>query len=425
MTRTGIARGFIGAAALVVAWPAAAQITVTGWGGASGGYSTTGANVSGYAETDYSLPWETGQYFSGSGGNAATGYLYADVGASVSSATAQARWTDNLRFTVKNATTSSVTKAYFYLEPGWTSSWAGGDPGTSASSISATLASSTGFGTVSSWRLDSAYSVDSEATYSITSDGWTGSYATNGWGELHSFNIYGSEQEFTFDASVFATSSSPEFTGVMLQAGATATMRFVLPSEISLFAESGTYATLGVPGSSPSAAMMPTGSTAAGGFQFNFFAVDGQTLYFDPAVAIGYDYVLGSGSPDILSAVFPVIAGDVDGYEIYSLSDLTKPLFTNVVGGQVVDFTTIPAYQFGISGFALRGIDIAANIDPADDTAFVTGLNFAVSGVASLTQTAITSSGAAVPEPATWAMLLSGFGLAGASLRRRRVVAAA
>jgi hypothetical protein len=34
------------------------------------------------------------------------------------------------------------------------------------------------------------------------------------------------------------------------------------------------------------------------------------------------------------------------------------------------------------------------------------------------------SSGAAVPEPATWAMMIGGFGLAGAMLRRRRVVAA-
>jgi len=32
---------------------------------------------------------------------------------------------------------------------------------------------------------------------------------------------------------------------------------------------------------------------------------------------------------------------------------------------------------------------------------------------------------AAVPEPATWALLIAGFGLAGASLRRRRSLAKA
>ena len=31
---------------------------------------------------------------------------------------------------------------------------------------------------------------------------------------------------------------------------------------------------------------------------------------------------------------------------------------------------------------------------------------------------------AAVPEPTTWALMIGGFGLAGASLRRRRMVAA-
>jgi hypothetical protein len=33
----------------------------------------------------------------------------------------------------------------------------------------------------------------------------------------------------------------------------------------------------------------------------------------------------------------------------------------------------------------------------------------------------ITTSGSAVPEPASWAMLITGFGLTGAVLRRRRM----
>ena len=36
----------------------------------------------------------------------------------------------------------------------------------------------------------------------------------------------------------------------------------------------------------------------------------------------------------------------------------------------------------------------------------------------------ITSNGAGVPEPAAWALMSSGFGLAGATLRRRRALAA-
>ena len=38
---------------------------------------------------------------------------------------------------------------------------------------------------------------------------------------------------------------------------------------------------------------------------------------------------------------------------------------------------------------------------------------------------AIGGTGAAVPEPASWALMISGFGLAGAALRRRRTVVAA
>ncbi len=37
----------------------------------------------------------------------------------------------------------------------------------------------------------------------------------------------------------------------------------------------------------------------------------------------------------------------------------------------------------------------------------------------------ITEAGAAIPEPATWAMLIAGFGLVGTGLRRRRAAVAA
>jgi hypothetical protein len=38
--------------------------------------------------------------------------------------------------------------------------------------------------------------------------------------------------------------------------------------------------------------------------------------------------------------------------------------------------------------------------------------------------TATVESTGAVPEPASWAMLIAGFGLTGAAMRRRRVTAA-
>jgi hypothetical protein len=68
-------------------------------------------------------------------------------------------------------------------------------------------------------------------------------------------------------------------------------------------------------------------------------------------------------------------------------------------------------------------------LDPANPTAFVTGLEFATSGTVNLTQTPVTiewpipggGGTGAVAEPASWAMLIAGFGLTGAAMRRRRV----
>lgn len=163
---------------------------------------------------------------------------------------------------------------------------------------------------------------------------------------------------------------------------------------------------------------VPTGSGS--GFSFTFDATGGVTVFIDPPVAIGYDYVLGPGSPLIAQAIFPVIGSSV--YEVYALSDLSTPLFSGVSGGSSVDFTSLAAYANGIAGFALRGIDAAAGLDPSDPMAFVTGLVFVDDGPVSLQQIPVTNS---VPEPATWAMLVAGFGLLGGALRRRaRLVAA-
>lgn len=167
--------------------------------------------------------------------------------------------------------------------------------------------------------------------------------------------------------------------------------------------------------------MLPNAEAPEGAFGFDFVALPDRTLFFDPVVATGYDYLVSGGAPNITSAIFPTLPGDADGYSVFALNDLINPLFSNVQGGQTVDFTSLAAYANGISGFALRGIDIGAGLDPDDQTAFVTGLNFASGGRGHLVQTAIrTETGTAgVPEPSTWMALVLGFGLLGAVLRSR------
>ncbi|HKP79130.1 MAG TPA: PEPxxWA-CTERM sorting domain-containing protein [Phenylobacterium sp.] len=169
-------------------------------------------------------------------------------------------------------------------------------------------------------------------------------------------------------------------------------------------------------GGSADTPLVDLGSTGAS-YSFDFSATGGVPVYVDPLVATGYDYVLGAGSPLITSAMFPTIGSSL--YSIYALGDLSTPLFSNVVGGQTVDFTSLSGYSGGINGFSLRGVDVQAGLDPNDDTAFVTALTFAGDGRVQLTQTAITTS-VGVPEPSSWALMLAGFMGLGGVLRRNR-----
>jgi hypothetical protein len=190
--------------------------------------------------------------------------------------------------------------------------------------------------------------------------------------------------------------------------------------DLNLFPQSLTV-TGGGDGSSADAALLPLGQTSDGGYIFQVPVTTGQSVYFDPQVADGYDYTLGPSSPLIASAIFPTVPGDVDGYDVYALTDLTTPLLTNVLGGASVDFTSLPGYAGGIDGFALRGIDLGANVDPNDPLAFVTQLTFASAGTVSLTQTPVTAYVAgSVPEPQTWASLSLGLAVLGGLLRRRK-----
>lgn len=82
----------------------------------------------------------------------------------------------------------------------------------------------------------------------------------------------------------------------------------------------------------------------------------------------------------------------------------------------VADFTGVSLFHNQYPGFDMSRVTFDAN------NIFInfTGLNFAVNP----SELEIGVAGGA-PEAATWAMMIAGFGLAGATLRRRRAVSSA
>lgn len=170
-------------------------------------------------------------------------------------------------------------------------------------------------------------------------------------------------------------------------------------------------------GSSPDAPLLPE-IVNDDGFVFNFDVKLGTPVFIDPEVAVGYEYRVQSG-PNILQALFPTIAGDLDGYQIFGLDGL---LLGTATPGQWFDFG-----PGGVSGFRLAGIDIGAGLDPADTQAFVTGLLFASDGTVAMTQKPIVTEvgGTDVPEPASLMLLAVGALAVAAGRRTRRTQAVA
>lgn len=88
-------------------------------------------------------------------------------------------------------------------------------------------------------------------------------------------------------------------------------------------------------------------------------------------------------------------------------------------------FTTGPFLTFNGFGFGVAGDSPNTLYNPYfDGSSYVEFVSNPPSGVAvnPLDSFSLTRATAAVPEPATWAMFLGGFGLLGATMRRRQRV---
>jgi len=174
-----------------------------------------------------------------------------------------------------------------------------------------------------------------------------------------------------------------------------------------------TLATGSVPGTTPSNPLLPTPNPDnPNGFTFpNVTVTPGQRRFFDPDVAVGYDYAV-TGGPLFSSVLIPNALPQGD-----SNFTLELPGFGNysLIAGTPFDLLGIN--PSGFSNFRISGIDTNELLDPTNPTAFVTGLEFTTAGIVTVTQNPIVQNlPVGVPEPSG----LLGFGLLGLGLFGRK-----
>jgi MYXO-CTERM domain-containing protein len=156
-------------------------------------------------------------------------------------------------------------------------------------------------------------------------------------------------------------------------------------------------------------------------YTFNLPVTEGQPAYIDPLVATGYLYQIGAGNPNFAS-VTPVSVIGSGSYQIYTLNGQGNYVFAaNISAGSTFTFS-----GGGVSSFEIVGIPASANIDPANASAFITGLTFAGGGTFTGTMTPLTSNSSSASGDTTdgpipsWALGVLGLGLLGVASRRAK-----
>ncbi|MCZ8160281.1 MAG: 6-bladed beta-propeller, partial [Microcystis sp. LE19-196.1B] len=169
------------------------------------------------------------------------------------------------------------------------------------------------------------------------------------------------------------------------------------------------------PGSTPQNPILPTPTPGVPGFNFpNVSVVAGQTFFFDPDVAVGYDYAV-TGGPLFSSVLIPAPLPQGDSDFLLELGGFGN--FPLVAG---TPFDLLSVNPLGFSNFRISGIDTNELLDPTNPVAFVTGLEFTTAGTVNVTQTPIIQNvpdPVRTPEPSS----LIGLGILGGGLVVRRL----
>jgi PEP-CTERM motif len=138
----------------------------------------------------------------------------------------------------------------------------------------------------------------------------------------------------------------------------------------------------------------PTGSFTSASLKIGNAGGIGPTGGFNPGAGTSVTWTLYD------------LATTIDASQTYSDVSIFNDLGTGVVYGQVTVSAATNLVTVKLNGAGLSALNAAANA----------GTAFNVGG---------SLSTAVVPEPASWAMLIAGFGLVGAAMRRRKAALAA
>jgi hypothetical protein len=160
----------------------------------------------------------------------------------------------------------------------------------------------------------------------------------------------------------------------------------------------------------------PTGSPTGGPeYSFNISVSEGDQIFIDPEISIGYDYEIGAGDPNFRSVELPDIG---DGLFDLWLRDSAGDIFDtgeDIFAGDEFLFSSL-GYDGGVGFFRILGIEESAGLDPQDPTAFVTGLTFVGDGQFTGTMTPITTQ---VPLPSTLFLFVGGLASVLVTLRAK------
>lgn len=120
-------------------------------------------------------------------------------------------------------------------------------------------------------------------------------------------------------------------------------------------------------------------------------AKGGTVTYWDPPVAIGYEYRLAAGDPNFESVLLPAFPTH-DSYELHMWHG-TEYVLDTTLRGDV-------EHVFGLGGvdrFRIMGIPESLGLDVENPLAFVTGFRFVGPGSVELTMTPLTAMGTTAP----------------------------